>query len=171
MRKTRILIGVVIGALALSATAAVAQPGRMGPGRKGGHRMGPDRIYQQLDLTEQQQEKIQALRLETAKKAAQIQADLKVARLELRSAMAKDVPSASEVKAKVEAVNRARGEMLENRVNTQLAVRKLLTPQQRDKMKTLRRQGPAGRRGGWEGRRGPGPWPGPRGATPQQPGS
>jgi Spy/CpxP family protein refolding chaperone len=86
--------------------------------------------------------------------------------------MSQDAPSASEVKAKLQAVNRARGQMMENRVNMQLAAKKILTPEQRKKMKELRKQGPAGRGGKWrEGRGGRGPRPCPRQMDLAQPGS
>ena len=172
MKKTRMLAGLLAGALALSAGSAMAAPGQMGPGGKGRRGPGVQRLMKQLDLTEAQQEKMKALRLETAKKGAQIQADLKVATLELRNLMSQDAPSASDVKARLQAVNQARGQMMENRVTMQLAVKKILTPDQRKKMKELRKQGPAGRRGKWrEGRGRRGPRPGPREMPPPQPGS
>ena len=142
MKPTRLLMWIVSGVLAVAAVDAAAQP--RGRGKRG---PGQHRLMERLDLTAEQQKKIKSLRLETAKKAARIQADLKVARLELAGEMGKDTPSTAEVKARVKAVNEARGRMMESRVNMQLAMKKILTPEQQKKMQMLRSQRPGGRRG------------------------
>ena len=68
-----------------------------------------------------------------------LRADLKVARLDLRAAMRKDEPDAADVKASVAAVNSARSLILESRVNHRLKVNSILTPEQRTRLRELRR--------------------------------
>ena len=156
MKANRMLMWVVAGILAMTAIDAAAQP--RGKGKRG---MGRRNLMAQLDLTADQQEKVKAIRLENAKKMARIQADVKVASLELREVMAQDVPSAGEVKAKLKAVSEPPSRMMESRINTQLAMKKILTPEQRQKMKELRKQRPNDRRGKWrEGRGRRGNWQG-----------
>ena len=167
MKTMRFLMCLLAAAVVLSAVETEARPGRRG--KRG---FGLERMAAQLDLTEKQQEKIKAARLENGKKMAQLRADLQVAQLELRSLMDADAPSASAVKAKVAAVNAARSKMMENRVNMQLVMKEILTPEQRKKMKQLRQRRPMeGRRHGM--RQGPcwGPGDGPRGPAAPAPGS
>jgi len=108
-----------------------------------------------LELSTEQRTKLENLNLERAKKMAQLRADLKVARLDLRAAMRLDNPDPAEVKARVAAVNNARSLILESKVNHRLNVNGVLTPEQRNKLREMRRDRSKGgcgkmwRRGGY----------------------
>ena len=91
-----------------------------------------------LELSAEQRTKLDGLNLERSKKMAQLRADLKVARLDLRAAMRQDNPDPAEVKTRVAAVNNARSLILESRVNHRLKVHSLLTPEQRNKLREMR---------------------------------
>lgn len=92
-----------------------------------------------LELTAEQRTKMESLKLAQAKQMAQLRADLKVARLDLRAAMRRDEPDAAEVKARVAAVNSARSLILESRVNHRLKVNSVLTTEQRTRLREMRR--------------------------------
>ena len=156
-------VAVVITAAAVllwGATMLEAQPGgrgRRGPGFEGG--------LKALDLTAAQQEKMEALRLGQAKQMAQLQADQKIARLELQEAMDQPNPDPGQVKAKVANLNRVRSQILEKRIDMRMKMNQILTPEQREKLKEMRGRrgkmrgfgrGPAGHGGAW---RGAGPCP------------
>ena len=95
-----------------------------------------------LELSAEQRTKLESLNLDRGKKMAQLRADLKVARLDLRAAMRQDNPDPAEVKARVAAVNNARSLILESRVNHRLKVNSVLTPEQRNKLRDMRRDRP-----------------------------
>ena len=92
-----------------------------------------------LELSAEQRTRMESLNLAQAKQMAQLRADLKVARLDLRGAMRKDEPDAAEIKAHVAAVNSARSLILESRVNHRLKVNSVLTPEQRTRLREMRR--------------------------------
>jgi Spy/CpxP family protein refolding chaperone len=94
-----------------------------------------------LGLSESQQEKLKALGLSNAKTMARLQADQKIAMLDLRSAMGQASPSKTDVKTLVAEVNRARGQILTARIDQQLARAAVFTPEQKEKMKELRKEG------------------------------
>lgn len=92
-----------------------------------------------LELSAEQRTKLESLNLERSKKMAQLRADLKVARLDLRAALRQDNPGPAQVKAGVAAVNKARSLILESKVNHRLKVNNVLTPEQRNKLREMRR--------------------------------
>ena len=113
-------------------------------------------MMEALNPTAEQREKFKAMHLGHQKEMAQLRADLQVARLDLRAAVDVDEPASAQVKAAVTKVNEARSQILENRVGHGIAIKGILTPEQREKMRDLRMDRPA--RGGrhWRGRGGRG---------------
>ena len=108
------------------------------------------RMMEELDLSDEQRSKLEALRESGMREGIRIRADLEIARLDLRQAMRQADPSAPDVKAKVAKVNGVRAKMLEHRVDGQLKRQAVLTPEQRTKLEELRRRPMDGtRRGGW----------------------
>lgn len=95
-----------------------------------------------LELSAEQRARMENLKLAQAKQMAQLRADLKVARLDLRAAMRKDEPDAAAVKTSVAAVNSARSLILESRINHRLKVNSVLTPEQRTRLREMRRDRP-----------------------------
>ncbi len=121
-------------------------PGRgraMAPRGKGavrGRRMHRPDIAKALELTSAQQEKLKALKLSSSKAMIRLQADQKVAMLDLRFAMGKAAPGAVDVKALVGKVNNVRARILSARVDQQLASAAIFTPEQKEKMKQLKQE-------------------------------
>ena len=161
----------VAGALMVAGAVGIVAAQERGPERRQG-RPDPAAIQAELGLSADQAAQLKKLRDAGRKQAIRQCADLAIARIELQEAM--DAPSVDDklVAARVKAVSDLQAASLQARTNERLAMRRLLTPEQQEKMKQLMRQGrmeragarPARRPGrqGWQGMRPPagpgGPW-------------
>jgi|YelNatPaOPRAMG01_1025707.scaffolds.fasta_scaffold00089_23 Spy/CpxP family protein refolding chaperone len=119
-------------ALLLTAGYALAQPGPCSD---------PDPakpIWSKLDLTEEQRAKLSSLHLEFAKETLPIRNELGVRRLELRQLMMAETPDLKAVEAKIDEIQKLEATLQKKRAAHHLSVLKLLTPEQRKK---LREQG------------------------------
>ena len=138
-----ILTAVVAAAAFLWGTGSVdARPGRRG-GRMAGRFEAP---FKALDLTAEQQEKMKALHLANGKEMVRLRADEQIAQMELQEVMGQDNPSPTEVKAKVDNVNKVRSTITSRMVDLKLGMKKILTPEQREKLRSFK--GKMGMRGG-----------------------
>ena len=163
-----------LGTVALAVTAvavfalsgfALAQGPGAGGGRGGGRGPGPqawsvddapargiERLAARLDLSEDQVKAITAIQEESRAKNQTLRKDLLRLQHDLRGEMLKDAPDEKTAAGLVEKIGDLRTQMQINRLNTRLAVRQQLTPEQRDKM-LLSDGGPRrGERGGRWGR-------------------
>ncbi len=163
MKPRMLMVWIAAAAVIWNVAAVDAQPQR---GHRRGHRF-EDRLHA-LELTAEQKGKVKALHLAQAKQMAQLRADHQIARLELQNLLGQADPKASDVKSRVAAVNKAQGKILETRVNLQVNLNKILTSEQRGKLKEMEQRRPGRehqgrqRRGGRRGRPGfhrPGPAP------------
>jgi len=151
-------------AMMLMSSMAMAQPhGGMKQRAEGEQRRKP--MFEELGLTDQQKEQIRQVMLDTRKKNIDVEAKQKLARIELHELMGADTPDQTKINAKISELSKLHETLMRNRIESQLAVQKVLTPEQRKKAKELRPFGPRGgfghfggpgmmRRGGFE--RGPG---------------
>jgi Spy/CpxP family protein refolding chaperone len=130
----RVQVLTAVGALVVAGTA-VAVTAQERP--RGDRR--PDRaaIQAELGLSAEQAAQLKKLRIEGRKQAIRQRADLAVARLELAELM--DAPTVDEkaVAAKVKAISDLQGAVLKARTDERLAMRRLLSPEQQEKMKQL----------------------------------
>ncbi len=180
--RTGMLTAVAVMAVLLGATCALAQgPGqgrgmmnRMGPGPGHGSGMGPGGMQtmmtEKLDLTEDQQTAITEIQEQARKGNLELRKQIMRLRNELQGEMLKDEPTQKTVVNLTQKIGDVRTQMQTNRVKTRLAVRKLLTPEQRDMM-LMMKQGHHQGRGGFSGRggqrcSGPGQGPGCDGPGP-----
>jgi Spy/CpxP family protein refolding chaperone len=143
----------VVGVLAVAGTVALATAQER-PRRQG----RPDRatLEKELGLTADQAAQLRKLRAEGRKQAIRNRADLAIARLELQETM--DAPTVDEkaVSAKVKAIADLQAAALEQRTSQHLAMRRLLSPEQQEKMKQLAPGRGRWARPGRAGRRAPG---------------
>jgi Spy/CpxP family protein refolding chaperone len=163
----RMVSWTVAGALVLGGTVLATAQER--PRREG----RPDRaaIQAELGLSADQAAQIEKLRVEGRKQAIRQRADLAIARLELQELMNAPTVDEKAVAAKVKAVSDLQAAGLKARVDERLAMRRVLTPEQQEKMKQLMRQHRQDRgarpgrawRGGRPGAGTPPPAPGPGG--------
>ena len=159
---TRIATLAVVGTVL--AVTAQAGPRRGRDWR--GERPGPAVLDQQLGLSAEQAAKLQALRQEGRKEAIRRRADLQLARIELDEALNAASIDEKLVAEKLQSLNRLQAAALQARVDQRLACAKVLTPEQRAKMRQLRgewRGRDRGRPWGRKGRVGTGPAGGPMG--------
>jgi Spy/CpxP family protein refolding chaperone len=153
------------GAAALAGSVAVAQaqgegePGRRGPGRG----LGVAAMRAELGLSDDQVAQLQKLRSENRSRHIRQRAELRIARGELHDLLRADSVDESAVSAKLKQVTDLQAAATRAQVEHQLAVRRVLSPEQAAKMDSLRRErvGPRHRRRG--------PRPGaPAGEAPEQ---
>jgi Spy/CpxP family protein refolding chaperone len=89
------------------------------------------------DMTPEQQEKIDALRVAQVKQMAPMRADLRVKEIELGALWRADEPDAKKIIAKVKEIGDINEKIEIARINHQFEVRKLLTPEQRKAMRKM----------------------------------
>jgi Spy/CpxP family protein refolding chaperone len=141
------------------AALAAAQPEAVGPReprsgevRERTHRPDGAALERQLGLSDEQAEQLRRLRADERKQAIRRRADLAIARLDLDEAL--DAPTVDEklVATRVRAVSDLQAAEVRARADRRLAVRKVLTPEQQEKLRQLMREGRVDRAGGWRGR-------------------
>jgi len=136
----------------------------MGMHRGGGHEMGLEwainnpKLREQLLITPEQVVKIRQEALNFRKTEILSRADLEVKRLELDSLLEAETPDRAAIDKSLRAANAAQFTVEKAAIDHQLAVRDLVTPEQRKKLEKMREEF----RGPGAGPGGPG---GPRGMT------
>jgi len=104
--------------------------------------VAPEALKQQLGLTDEQVKKLTELRTEHLKKVSKIAAELAAKRAELGTLWLSDKPDEKRVKELTEQISKLQAELATERMNFQLEVRKILTPEQLGKLPLLRGFGP-----------------------------
>ncbi len=150
--KTRIPF--IAAMILIMAATAWAGPGRSPCGR--GDEAGPGRMLARLDLTAAQTAAIAKIHDEARASGRETRKEILRLRHELQGIMMQDEPDAAAAERLVERMGELRTEQQVRRLQTRLAVRGQLTPEQRDRM-PLPGDGPRGRggRGHHDGRPGP----------------
>ena len=161
-----------VGILAVAGTALgvgaqeVQERRRMGPA--GGPQAGGLRA--ELGLSPEQSTQLDKIRAGARKLAIRHRADVSIARIELEELMNAPTVDQKAIDAKVKAISDLQAAQLRARIDERLAVRRVLTPEQQEKMKELRQRRGARPAGAWRERR-PGrpgeatPPPGPGGPS------
>ena len=131
-------------AVLAAATISAQAPGPGGQGR-GGRGMGPGTLpmLQRLDLTDAQKEQVRAIMTENAGQNAfrtlgQLERDL-------TAAVMADVPDTAKIEQLKTSIAEAESAALNERVDLQLRIAQILTPEQRQKARELPPGGPRGR--------------------------
>ncbi len=151
MKKTHTLI--IAAALVLVASWAVAGPGGMGGWGRGGMGPGYGVPYAGApNLTPEQAQKIQDLRRSYYEEIAPLQSQLFSKRTEMRLLWSQPNPDAGKINAKQREVLELEAKLREKATQHQLAVRKLLTPEQLALMPGLGYGGGFGKGGRMYGR-------------------
>lgn len=132
----------LLGVLAAGGAAATAWSDQV-PREARGFRAGPARLREALGLTDAQVEQIRKARMEQRKATIRRRADLQIARAELHELLQAPMDERT-VAAKVKELSDLQAAALRARVDGAMAFRKLLTPEQQQK---LRGMGPLHRRG------------------------
>lgn len=104
--------------------------GRHGRRGRHGHGEGLRRMARRLELTDEQVTAIKDVLRQARKKAIGLRAKARVARIELAELVSEPTVDRAKVDAKVEEITKIRGDRLQERTRTALAVRAVLTPEQ-----------------------------------------
>lgn len=128
--------------------------GHHGSGMHGddGHMEMMLRMAEQIGVSEATRKKIAAAAFEARKRSIALEAELEQARLELERLMHEDASDDATVLAQVEAVGRAETALEKHRIQTMLSIRKLLSPQERAKLRSTMKEKHHGRPGAPMGR-------------------
>lgn len=123
--------------------------GMMGSGMMGDpacgvlHQFGGPGVYSkwagQLDLSEDQQRQLESIWTSHLKVVIQKRAALQIVQLELKEALGKDAPDYDGAKSRIERINDLREEIALDHLSAIQKARKVLTPEQLKKFKSLRR--------------------------------
>jgi Spy/CpxP family protein refolding chaperone len=127
MKKISIFVLAVL--FVATASVVMARP-YMGAGR-GMERGGRASAFQKMDLTDDQTEKINALRESLQKETAPLRTDLLKKSTEMKLLWMADEPDAGKIKALQKEILDLRGKMADKFTDYRLAVHKILTPEQR----------------------------------------
>jgi len=104
------------------------------------------RALDRIELTDDQREKIDALRSAYARDIIQLRADTRLARVDLRELMNETSPDVSRVRELAAAVSRAQGSMFERSAVMQAELKNMLTPEQQETLRESFRDRRDGRR-------------------------
>jgi len=150
--RMKVLAGLGILVMGGTVLVATAQERPRRAGREG--RADLATLQKELGLTAEQAAQMQKAGADGRKQAIRQRADLAIARLELEELMAAPVVDQKAIDAKVAAISGLEAAGLKARTDQRLALRKMLTPEQQEKMKQLMREnrGPRGARPARSGR-------------------
>lgn len=150
----RVLLAVAVMAGSGAAVAALPHEG-VSAGR--GDRMG--RLQQRLNISDEQSTRLREIRESRQPEAVRLRTDARAARQDLRRLLQSETLDRKAVDAKVKEIADFHATALRARIDTMLAMREVLTPEQRQKWQELRNERGMGARRehrGW-GRHGRGP--------------
>jgi len=160
----RWIIFVVAGAMLSLPILASAQGFEGWRGERGRDGMGGPRLMAMLEnervklalgLTDEQSAKLRQIMVEGRKSAIKTRADVQVRNIELRELLRGDQPNRDAVLRKVQEISELRGQIMQQRVESLLAAKSVLTAEQQQKIRTFMAER-RGRRGAWRRDRGPG---------------
>ena len=100
-----------------------------------GLRLPPPDVLERLNLSEAQRAKIDNLLDDERRKAIRADGDIRIAELDLQKLAESDKPDAAAVDEAIARITGLRAELLKARVATLVALRSVLTPDQRNKLR------------------------------------
>lgn len=141
MNRTTLLLATLIAFTSLSYGQQMKRPGR--------GQQAPQKMMQELNLTDEQADKMKELRLDHESDMIDLQASLKKQKLEMRKLMGEDQPNKKKIYTQIEKINDVDVKIQKEKVDHRLAVRSILTEEQlkiykKGMMMKNRRGGPEG---------------------------
>jgi Spy/CpxP family protein refolding chaperone len=122
-----VIIGLILFGLAATAYAQCPMAG--GPQNHMTKKM------EMLDLTLEQQKKIDDIKLQTKKTTIPIKGDIELKRLDIASEMTKDTPSRDKLMKITKEINDLQLKIKQAKLDEHLKIHSLLTPEQRQRMR------------------------------------
>jgi Spy/CpxP family protein refolding chaperone len=164
------VIAVMLGALALPVLGRAQGKEGAGPWGRAERERGlrllamleNEQVRTELGITDQQAERLRQIAVDTEKSAVRTRAEIAVRNMELRELLRADKPEREAVMKKVQEISDLRGQIMKQHMESLLATKTVLTPEQQRKMRA--RLEHRGRPGAWRERfrpQAPGAPPGP----------
>jgi Spy/CpxP family protein refolding chaperone len=154
----RLLAVTFVGTTVLAASVFAARSdGEPGPGARGRRGFDVARMKAELGLSDDQVAQLQKMRSDGRSQAIRRQADLRIAQGELNDLIRAEVVDENAINAKVKQVTDLEAAGTRARVSQRLALRRVLTPEQLQKMESTMREHRREGRGRHFGPRGPRP--------------
>jgi Spy/CpxP family protein refolding chaperone len=97
------------------------------------------RVFNDLNLTEKQEDELAKLRLENRKEMIKLRAELQTLQLDLQALLEPREPDKAKVYAQLDKINKLKNEMAKMRIENSLQRRAILTDEQWNKIKKSRR--------------------------------
>ncbi|MEW5944863.1 MAG: periplasmic heavy metal sensor [bacterium] len=135
----------LIAALAIPVSARQKGGGLMGGGKGAGgdlplQLLERPEILEQVGITEDQLEKLRAMSLEIRKKEIRNRAELQLATIDLQELLEDDNPNVKKIDGKIEQIGALRTGIQKEKVHALLEAKKILTPEQIERLKDLARE-------------------------------
>jgi len=137
MKNLNVITVVVALSMVFSSSLALAEHGQGGFEEGGYEGVEQSEIAGELDLTAEQKSQLKEQRYQDELQKMRVRSDLKIKELELRHEIEKDEADTTKIKAVVEDIKRLQGQLLDNRVDSVLKVKGILTPEQFEKMQSV----------------------------------
>jgi Spy/CpxP family protein refolding chaperone len=99
------------------------------------HNLPPEEVLKDLNLTKEQKEKIETIRRKIEKENIALRAELKIKKIELKEMLDDSTIKEKEIFKKIEEIGEIEKKILKNRISGILELRKVLTPEQIEKLK------------------------------------
>jgi Spy/CpxP family protein refolding chaperone len=151
MRKLAVLVALSMLGLPI---AALAGPG--GPGKGGPPPAVMKKIMKDIGLNDGQIKQIEELHFKAEREKLDIRYELEKARLELQQLMIVAQPDQNAVFSQLDKIGTIQTKLKKNRVGLMLQIRKLMTPEQWQKMEAVQAEQRMKQRGKRRGMGGPG---------------
>lgn len=94
-----------------------------------------DRVKTALGLTDQQADRLRQIAVDTEKSTVMTRAEIAVRSMELRELLRADKPEREAVMKKVQEISDLRGQIMKQHIESLLATKTVLTPEQQRKMR------------------------------------
>jgi len=91
-------------------------------------------LVKEIGLTKEQRGRIEEILLESEKKLAEIEPELRIRRMELEMLMGEMNPDENKAKALIEEIGRLQTEFLLIRIQRRIKLKEVLTPEQQEKI-------------------------------------
>jgi len=111
-------------------------PGMMGPRGM----MGPPDLEAELGLSDEQVTQLEALRSEAAKSGLRARTDMQLKHMELEELLEADQPNEAAIQSKLRELSDTRHTLMQQRITNRLAMRRVLTTEQRAKWNKMRKR-------------------------------
>ena len=139
-RVIKEVLGIVIFCLIFLPSVALAEYATQGPAEESREELSASDIAKELDLTPEQKEQLKEQMFQARLKKMQTRNKVKVEELKLRHELEKKEVDKETVGKIVEELKRLSGITLEQRVNSILEMKEIITPEQFEKLQSLNKQ-------------------------------